>query len=140
MGRQGGEAWGHGSRSMRQDAVHIVVDQEAEFGEPGLGKKLQRPVPPDLLLLARFPSPKGSTASQNSACQLGNKCLNPSCGGKFQIQSSAGTWHPVACFFLKKISLPGMFLKSIHVGKCSSSCSVGYLLDLNELPRVHEDV
>lgn len=34
-------SWGHGNGSVRQDAVHILVEQEAEFGEPGLGKAFQ---------------------------------------------------------------------------------------------------
>lgn len=37
---------------MRQDAVHILAEQEAEFREPGLGKPFKG-VPTDLLLPAR---------------------------------------------------------------------------------------
>lgn len=45
-------SWGHGGRSVRQGAVHITAEQEAEFREPGLGKPFKG-VPTDLRLPAR---------------------------------------------------------------------------------------
>lgn len=36
--KAGWGSWGHGVRSVRQDAVRILAEQEAKFREPGLGK------------------------------------------------------------------------------------------------------